>query len=288
MAGQVQRFGRGHPIIRTQFFSEELDTECGMFSSHQQALMQGDHLARPGPEEGKLYAMLLDVGGEQTAPAGDRLISQRANLANPLAAGNENRRDSTALTVVEIDLSSLEDEGLQAPTYRVVQRRLWTGVSQSLLYGQIRALVQHWQARRLVIDATGIGAGLASFLGRALGTERVIPYLFNLRSKSDLGWGFLAVVETGRYKEYRASDLNPPDQNHLQEIFWQQVRACRSQVMAGPGQLLRWGTPETAQEHDDLLISAALCTVLDGLAWSTAKSTILPPVDPLAGMRRVY
>ena len=31
---------------------------------------------------------------------------------------------------------------------------------------------------------------------------RVLQFIFSSKSKSDLGWGFLAVIETGRYKEY--------------------------------------------------------------------------------------
>jgi len=54
----------------------------------------------------------------------------------------------------------------------------------------------------------GVGAGLASFLGRALG-ERVIPYVFDRRTKSDLGWGFLTVVDTGRFKDYLVDPGDP-------------------------------------------------------------------------------
>ena len=36
--------------------------------------------------------------------------------------------------------------------------------------------------------------------------------------------------------------------------------------------------------HDDLLLSAALVAVLDGLKWGQAYSAVLPSVDPLAGL----
>ena len=78
------------------------------------------------------------------------------------------KRDSTALTIVEVDLTSLADELIQAPTYRVVSRHEWVGVKHTTLYGRIKALADHWQARYLVVDATGVGAGLASFLDKAL------------------------------------------------------------------------------------------------------------------------
>ncbi len=289
VADQVRRLGRSHPMVRTQYYSEELDSESGMFTPQRLALMQGAHPAQLQPEDGRIYALLVDVGGEQAFRTADLTSSGQTSFVNLLAGQNDpSRQDSTALTVVEVDLSSLSDDGLQAPTYRVVHRRLWTGVQHSLLYGQIKALAEHWHAQRLLIDATGVGAGLASFLGRALGESRVIPFTFTTRSKSDLGWGFLAIIETGRYKEFQPGLLNSPEQDQLQQVFWQQARGCRSQVLPGPGQLLRWGTPDGGAVHDDLLISAGLCAALDGLVWGQARSVVLPPHDPLAGLPPVY
>jgi hypothetical protein len=289
VAEQVRRLGRSHPLVRTQYFSEELDSESGMFPPERLALMQGDHPAREKPEPAKVYALLVDVGGEQAFKNADLSASGQTSFAYLLAGqSSATRQDSTALTVVEVDLGSLEDAGVNAPTYRVVFRKLWTGVRHSLLYGQIKALAEFWQAQRILIDATGVGAGLASFLGRSLGEGRVIPFTFSARSKSDLGWGFLSVIETGRYKEYQSGPLNPPELNQLQETFWQQARACKSQVLPSPGQLLRWGTPDGSPVHDDLLISAGLCAALDGLSWGVAKSVVLPPRDPLAGLPPGY
>lgn len=68
---QVQRMGRQHPMVRTQFFSEEIDGNAGMFSGERQALMRGDHPRQAEPLPGRIYAFLVDVGGEeQTAPTG--------------------------------------------------------------------------------------------------------------------------------------------------------------------------------------------------------------------------
>ena len=54
---------------------------------------------------------------------------------------------------------------------------------------------------KLIIDATGVGAGLSNFLLDRLGT-RLIPFEFTQVSKSDLGWSFISIIESGRYKEY--------------------------------------------------------------------------------------
>jgi hypothetical protein len=48
--------------------------------------------------------------------------------------------------------------------------------------------------------------------------------------------------------------------------FWGQVGACRYTVDVGPGRIMRWAVPE-AKGHDDLLVSAALVGVLEGMDW---------------------
>lgn len=129
VAGQVERLGRDHPMIRTQYYSEELDGQAGMFPAERLALMRSTGPARrENPAGGRLYAMLLDVAGEDEAGGLDP-----AALENP-------RRDATALTVVEVDRSTVGDPLLRAPVYRVVERRAWVGVRHARLYGEIRAL----------------------------------------------------------------------------------------------------------------------------------------------------
>jgi hypothetical protein len=302
VAEQVARMGRSHPLIKTQFYCEEIDAESGMFPPARRALMQGTHSRQQSAISGQLYALLLDVAGEDEGAAdlaSDGLVNQK--------------RDSTALTVVQIDLSSLSDDLIQAPSYRIVNRYLWTGVKHTILYGQIKALAEHWGARYLVVDATGVGAGLASFRGQALGENRVIPYVFSQKTKSDLGWGWLVVIETGRYKEYAISDqrstfagnnspassnLNPANDaisDQLQTVFWQQIENCQSMVLDGPGKLMRWGVPDGTRDaatgelvHDDLILSAALCYALDGQPWGVAESKIVHALDPIGDLRDAY
>ena len=88
-------------------------------------------------------------GGEDEEP-GDPL--QRAIQKNP-------RRDMTALTIVDVDRNYPD-----LPTYRTVHRRLWSGVKHQSLYTTIMGEYHHWKPQWIVIDSTGVGAGLASFL----------------------------------------------------------------------------------------------------------------------------
>jgi hypothetical protein len=237
---QVARLGRDHPLIKTQYYLEPVDAQGGLFPPQRRALARGDHPRQHEPTAGRRYALLLDVAGEVEQAAG--------LLENP-------RRDATALTVVEVEIRAG-----QLPLYRAVDRCLWLGLKHTSLYDQIRALVDHWRAGWVVVDATGIGAGLASFLAAVLG-ERVIPVVFSAKCKSDLGWAFVGAVETGRYRDY--VDDGAADTRQ----FWYELEACRYEVMPGPGERIRWGVWEApayacpegsrrdglvARGHDDL------------------------------------
>jgi hypothetical protein len=131
-----------------------------------------------------------------------------------------------------------------------------------------------------VIDATGIGAGLASFLDTAF-PHKVISFIFSSASKSKLGWNFLSAIETGRFKDFAPGD-------RLQDKFFKQLEFVVQSVAAGPGHLLSWSVPDGTRDpetgellHDDLVLSAALCTALDDRSWGHAISEVIPPVDPI-------
>jgi len=282
LKNRVAKLGRHHPLIKTQYFLETIDAQSGMFPAQRQALMRGDHGRRHEPEAGHRYALLIDVAGEDETEGGPE---DRATLTNP-------RRDGTALTVVDVDY-----EYGRLPSYRVVDRHLWLGVKHTSLYRRILALARHWHAVWVVVDATGVGAGLASFLVSALGDHRggphglgrghrggpVLPVSFSSKVKSDLGWNFLAVVETGRFRDYAVDDAADTRQ------FWHEVDACRREVRSGPNRLLAWGVWEPpaydgiiAHGHDDLLMSAALCAILDEQGWpGAAKGAAVEVGDAL-------
>ncbi len=147
-------------------------------------------------------------------------------LDNPL-------RDLTALTVVEIDPTG-GGGGFGAYTYRVADRKQWIGVKHTALYAELLALARHWRAVQVVVDATGVGAGLASFLERAL-PGRVTRFVFSAASKSRLGWDFLSVVETGRWQEYA-----PQGADAEQEAFFRQLAHCKMDVQPGAERRMQW------------------------------------------------
>ena len=139
--------------------------------------------------------MTLDLAGEDEAIIADPEDMGEKDLSNP-------KRDSTALTVFEVDLETINDPLISKPTYKVVFRKEWIGIKHSILYGEIKAIAELFDIRFLVVDATGVGAGMTSFLAASMG-EKVIPFDFNLTTKSALLWDFLGIIDSGggRFKD---------------------------------------------------------------------------------------
>ena len=269
---EINKLGREHPFIKTQYFSETIDAEGGMFPPERLKKMRGAHGLQLEPVPDQLYAFLVDVAGEDEG-ASD--LEQDPELVSQ-------DRDATALTIIQVDLESLEDDLKRAPTYRAVHRRLWVGDKHTDIYAELKQYADLWQPRRIVVDATGVGAGLASFLDKAYPAQ-VVPLIFTRKSKSDLGWNFLAIIETGRYKEYRKKDK-------LQLLFWEQCKATRMEIVPGPERRVKWSVPDGARDsrgellHDDLIVSAAMCAVLDEEEWGSAESDIIDAYDPLSNL----
>lgn len=300
----VARQGRNHPLVRTQYFSEEIDSQGGMFPAERLARMQSasDPLAIPPnfPLEGRRYALLLDVGG---VDEGVRGMDGKVTLSNPA-------RDASALTLVEVSapsnrLSTTGDNFLHRPVensapytlpiFTPVRRWQWLGVDHNRLFEEIRRIAMDWRVTSVVVDATGVGAGLASFLENAL-PGRVIPFTFTATSKSKLGWDFLAVVDSNRWQEPRYSPLLDAPEVTCQQEFFRQLQACTFSVSTGPEQQIRWGVPDGTRDlhsgepvHDDWILSAALCTLLEDKDWSAhAPAVIIPASDPLREMDRSF
>lgn len=286
---QVAKLGRSNPMVRTQFFSEEIDAEGGMFPVCRTTMMQGGHAPLEGPLQGCIYCMLVDVAGEDEGISGEP-----GELSNP-------GRDSTALTIVQVDLSTMNDPVIKAPSYLVVGRRQWIGVKHARLYAEIKALADLWRVRWVVLDATGVGAGLASFLGNAM-PGKVLPFVFNSKTKSELGWSFLGVIDSGRFKDFGNGDnLGPPGAdigNHDKEQseFFNQLNFCQFEIIPGPEKKMRWGVVDGTRDpatgelvHDDLVLSAALVAVLEEQTWSSnSPAKVIQAVDPLKAMDKGF
>jgi hypothetical protein len=143
----------------------------GLFSATQQAQLQGWHPRQRQPSPGGTYVAGLDVAGG--APEGE--------TARP-------RQDSTVLTIGELDFSAM-DGAVRDPAIRVVEHVVWRGTPHHQIMQQLADLLKNvWRCRRVAVDATGLGEGLASHLVRALGSLTVEAVKFTTPMRSKLGY----------------------------------------------------------------------------------------------------
>ena len=275
---QVNKLGRNHPTIKTQYYCEEIDAESSFISAEDMLLMEGQHDKLDSPSDVGSYAMMIDIAGEE----------EENVVGIKLETNESQKRDATAITICEIDFSTL-DTIKHAVTWRVVCRYNWTGVSMVEQYARMESLIKKWKPISVCCDGTGIGAGLSAFLKELVGEERFVNFIFTSETKSKIGWGWLAIVHTGRWKEYK-------DNDHLKSLFFEQLKYCKYEILPGVGKKMRFSVPDGTRNldgeyvHDDLIMSAAMSAAIEaklGDTWlSPADALIVEANDPYKDRNR--
>jgi hypothetical protein len=151
------------------------------------------------------------------------------------------------------------------------------------VYGKINAMWDVWQPQMMVIDATGVGEGLWAMFDKSH-PARVIPVKFSQSVKSEIGYGFLAIIGTGRFRDCCPSA----------EVD-KQYEACTSEILIGPAKTMRWSVPDGTRDsdglliHDDHVVTDAMTSILDKLGWSVGSPTLqTETADVLVEMDRNY
>jgi len=230
-----ERLGADHPLFLTQYCLQPIRGGGGFLSPQQRAQLSGEHARKRAPARGGVYVAGIDLAGE--AEEGEDAVLHAARPG----------RDSTVITIGE--LSNPGDGPGRNPRVNIVEHYWWTGRKHTDLYPQLVDLLKNvWRCRRIVVDATGIGQPVSSFLRQALG-PRVVPFTFTAPSKSRLGFDMLAAINSGRLKMY-AADGSPEQQE-----FWQEMELARSHYR--PSQTLSFYV-DPSRGHDDFLMSLAL------------------------------
>lgn len=155
VSSEIRRLGPDHPIIKTQYLLESLESAGRLFDARHLALLQGGHASEDAPdEELPMYVAGIDVAGEsETMP--DELVRRKYP-----------RKDSTVVTIARVTRPS---ESQDAPAIEVVHHYWWTGRDHSSQYAALLDLLQsRWRCQAVCVDATGVGAGVASWLARSM------------------------------------------------------------------------------------------------------------------------
>ena len=226
-----QRLGADHPLFQTQYCLKTLPGLGRLFSGNDLAVLQGGHARGDGAVVGERYVAGLDVGGS-------------GELSGTVA------HDATVLTIGRVfSLAGVGDEPRLAVD--VVRHYVWTGVRvQDMWSAALQLLRRVWRVERVVVDATGLGDAAGVYLQTALGESRVERLTFTQRSKSELGFGLLAAVRSGRCCVYAA------DGSEEYRTFWREVERARAEYL--PSGVMRFYVEES-EGHDDYLVSLALC-----------------------------
>ncbi len=237
------RLGEDHPLFMTQYLLRPLPGGGRLLTSAQRALLRGDHprlCAPPAREASDVlgYVAGLDVGGEALPRTG---ASSTAGVP-----GN----DRTVLTVARVRAAPT-GAPVPEPRVEIVEHAAWQGASHAHLAGGISRLLREvWHVRRLTIDATGVGEGLAATLAAARdATPEIVRLRLTEERKSALGFALLAAVNSGRLRLYR------PDGSAECRALWQELELARAEYRAG--RRLAWFV-DPADGHDDFVVSLAL------------------------------
>lgn len=238
------RLGEDHPLFLSQYLLRPVAGGGRLFAPAQLALLTGTHVRLSAPEPvptdaARLlgYVAGLDVGGETfPAPQGER-------------GRRSGRPDRTVLTIARV-LAPAAGSPSEEPEIEVVEHAAWQGTAHAeLVGGLLRLLRDVWRLRRVVIDATGLGEGLASALASVRGGPEILRLRLSEERKSALGYRLLAAVQSGRLRLYQ------PDGSADARALREELRLARAEYRQGR-RLAWWVDP--AEGHDDYLLSLAL------------------------------
>ena len=208
-----ERLGPNHPTFLSQYELVAAPDIGRLLSPAQVLLLEAPHPRLWGPVSGERYVGGLDLGGEGEGA------------------------DATVLTVARVDGRRCE----------VVTHFAWQAAPFATVEREVATIVRKWRLARLCVDATGLGAPLASALFALFG-ESIERVVFSGPVKSALGFALIAAAETNTIGLYE------DDGSREARACRQQLRSCRARRPT-PDSLI-WGDD---RGHDDYAVSLALC-----------------------------
>lgn len=260
---EKERLGENHPIFLTQYRLLPLSNQNRFFSSLQLAQLRGAHARLHSRVSGKIYVAGLDLAGLANSEIDrdrDRDREGRGHDAGVLIIAELESRVVSPESRVSSQLSAIRpltpepyylnpDSCPLLPSVKLVEIVSWKDEPYTSLYGRLLSIIKEvWNCSIVVVDATGVGAGIASYLKEALG-RRIIPFQFTAQSKSKLGFQLLSFINLGKIKIFSGDGSL-----EIQE-FWKEMEKARVAYRAN--QTMNFYV-EISEGHDDYLMSLAL------------------------------
>lgn len=256
---QIAAMGRNHPIVKTQYFLEELENQGRVFNAQQLRLMIGQHQpATQRTNEAQIVAGLDFAGADENA---GELVS--------MATGSN--RDSVALSIGSLHWMPIAD-GIVEPIVRVLARYEWVNVNPVTLHSALyRLLGETWKVDKVCCDETGVGSAPTAFLRTALnkyGRDIVDGRIFDSawNTHSELATKYIAAAYGGRVLDPQTKAFDPiakatqesadTEDPHVHS-WWQRGHA---RLEAKETKRMRLYVPDS-EGHDDLLLSDMLMTL---------------------------
>jgi len=253
VSGEIRRLGLEHPAIKTQYLLEAVEQGGRLFTASSLALMQGVHERGEEREDSGVFVAGVDVAGESEVG-----LDEATRALKP-------RKDSTVVTIARV---TRPPELLGEPRIEIVDHRWWTGRDHATQYTALLALLrERWECSTVCVDGTGVGAGVASWLAKAM-PSRVEVVQFTRPLKSEIGYELLAAANGGRVRMYA------DDGSGEWREFWEEARACRYAVSSSA--TMGWYV-EAREGHDDFVTSLGLCVRAAARVWAEPVSVVIPP-----------
>lgn len=227
---EIARLGESHITILTQYKLQFLDTINKFFSDELIAKIfrNGEFGTLAGPRPGKTYVAGIDIAGED---------EEKTDMDTKLGSS---KKDSTVITIGEVQ----DDK-----TVVVVKWYSWIGKRHENQKVDAFNILSYWNVSKAVVDATGVGEPLASYLKDQL-KDRVEPYKFKDQgdeNKSKLGYEVWDFVNTGRLIIPQEQNVLPDDLEHWKE--------CKHQINSlirelKKEQQINYYVPKSSRRYD--------------------------------------
>lgn len=258
VTSEIAKHGTGHYVVKTQYDLEPVPDVGRLFPPPLLDKIRGSHLREVEPALDTTYVAGVDVAGSAMEPGFE------------LPKAVLSRRDETVINIAAVDFDT-DEFGARTHTVRVVEIVRWKGLGfeqarQRALY----VLRDVWNARRIAVDATGVGDGLASYLASTL-PARVQPVVFTAPAKSLLGYRLVTAAQTGRLSIFR-------DDTEDSRELWRQLANVKYELKAS--EQLQFGVPPSLG-HDDCVMSLALAVEAAASATPPHFGGIVRARDPL-------